>query len=851
MKMKIKGIFIVLFLFLSIDTYGSLIKNDFRVNDDSLNGKFYFTTIEMFENGSFCALWTDQRNGVSNIYAQMFDSSGLPSGQNFKVTTFNAITNEFLHSTYVFNDTLIDVQRGRSAQMLDPDGNRIDTTFYLQNSFPSNYNLVVKNREIYVTWSKIVSGYGYDVFLQKYNFQGDSISSTVKINDDVTNANQTHPEIAIGNSGEVLIVWEDYRNGNYDIYAQLLDSLLSPIGNNFIVCDSLDAMQMAPACVMDTAGNFVIFWQDNRSGNGDIYGQRFAYDGSKIGTNFIVNENGNSSYQSYPRCAMDKNRNIFVSWQDGRNTYYDIYYQKYDSTCNAVGGNVKVSESITSSSLINSDIACNENQIVFAWQDNGDSTYIYCRLFDNMGTPLTSTMMINDTRGIFNQNYPKLAMNNQNRAIIIWQDDRIYNGIYYQITDSLGNKQGDNKYLDIGYYPEIAENDNYAIPVYIPTDRKKVFYRFLNINGDTLTGTLKASSDSTSNKYYPSISINSLNSHVIAWYDDRNGNYDIYMSYFDSLDTPILLDSKVNDDAGANYQSDPSTAIREDGEVLVVWTDDRSGNYDIYGQLYDNNGNKISGNFLINDDGTTSGQYSACARVLSNGNFIVVWQDYRITSSIFAQLIDSIGTLIDSNIRISDYYSWIPDLSPAPNGKFVVTWFGYTDTYQTDYDILAREYNNDLTPLDTAVIINNPPEGLNEYQRYPTVATNGNVILFAWEDARWQKGYDIAANVYTWNLQGMIPSVPTYNLRMNLKRTISNGNLDIEYILPYDAFVDLSIFDISGKKVALIVKGSKTKGYHHVKWSFPYNKGKSIHKGIYFCKLNVSGNSLTKKILIY
>ena len=849
--MKYKGIFVVLFLFLSIETYGNLIKSDFRVNDDSLNGQFYFARVGMFENGSFSILWTDQRNGESNIYTQMYDSLGSPTGQNFKLTTLDAGIGEFYHSTFIFNDTLINFERGRTVQMLDVNGTRIGTTFYFQKSFPSNYNLVVRNDEIYITWSQLISGYGYDIFLQKFNLQGDSLSSTIKINDDVTNGNQTHPEIAISKSGEILIVWEDYRNVNYDIYGQLLDSLLSPIDSNFMVCDSLAAPQMAPACAMDSAGNFVVFWQDNRNGNSDIYGQYFTYDGTKIGTNFLVNDNVNGLSQNSPKCTMDKDGNIFVSWQDYRNGSYDIYYQKYDSTNNAVGGNVKVNESGVSGSFLNQDIACNGNQMAFVWQDNGDSTYIYYRLFNNAGTPLTATTMINDTKGTHNQHKPKIAMNNVNRAIIIWQDDRIYNGIYYQITDSLGNKLGDNKYLDVGLYPGIAENENYIIPVYISNSRKKVLYRFLGINGDTLTGGLSASSDTISYKYYPSVAINSTNSHIIAWSDLRNGNNDIYFSYFDSLDAPIAWDQMVNDDAGTNYQSNPSTAIREDGEALIAWTDDRDGNYNIYGQLYDNNGNKIGSNFIINDDGTTAGQYSPCARVLSDGNFIVAWQDYRILSSIYAQLIDSTGTLINSNIKISDYYSWVPDLSPTQDGKFIVTWFGYSSSSPSHYDILAREYDNNLVALDTAIIVNNPPEGLNQNQSYPTVATNGNIVLFAWEDAKWQKGYDIAANVYTWDLTGLIQTSTKYNLKMNLKRTISYGNFEIEYILPYSGFVNLSIFDISGKRVATIERENKIKGIYHIRWNGNDSNGKSIHKGVYFCRLNIYGNSLTKKLIIY
>ncbi len=850
--MKKTGIFLVLVVFYVLFAYGTLLKSDFRVNDDSTNGNFYFAEAEIFGNGNFCILWSDQRNGISNIYAQMYDSTGTPLGQNFKVSTMDATVSEFTHSSSVYHDTLIDIQRGVTMQLLDSSGNRIDTTFYFQNQFPSHYNFAIHDGNIFAVWDKFVSGSSYDIFFQSFDFQGDSISPTVKINDDASNTSQILPQIAVSETGNIIIVWQDYRNGNYDIYGQILDSSLNAVGSNFLVPDSPNATQSNPVCAMDSAGNFSIFWQDARNGAYNIFGQRYSSDGSPLGTNFKVSDSSIYSGQDQPKCAIDKHGNLFVSWSDTRNGPKDIYCQKYDSLGNAIGSNFEINEPPSfSGSFMNMDIAYTGNAMISVWEDTGDSTYIYFRLFDKSGTPKTAVTMINDIKGTNNQLRPRITMSHENRAITIWQDDRIYNGIYFQVLDSLGDKIGSNKYLDTGFYPDITGNDSLAIATYISADRKKIYCRLMNFDGDTLLPLLNASDDSSHYKYYPAVSVNNSNDFAVVWDDSRDGNENIYFTLFDSTLTTIVKDIKANDDAGTSYQSYPSVAVNDSGYILIVWTDNRDGgNYNIYGQLYDNNANKIGNNFIINDDNTAAGQYFPYTAALSNGNFIVAWQDYRIQSNIFAQLINPTGALIDSNIRISENYAWAPDIAPTTDGKFIITWFGYPSDTVTEYDILAREYNDNLTPLSPTIKINNPPEGLNKNQRYPAVATDGKVVMFAWEDTKWERGYDIAANVYSLDLTGLKENFVSGKIKINISGTITKGNLDIKYALPKGTLVDLSIYNIIGRKIRTIENGFRSKGSYHIRLNCNGKNGFNIRKGIYFIMLKTNNKHYIRKFIL-
>jgi beta propeller repeat protein len=74
-------------------------------------------------------------------------------------------------------------------------------------------------------------------------------------------ADQIAPRVSVSDDGHVLVVWEDHRAGNADIYGYDVTA-----GKGFVVCDQA-AQQVAPRI----SGDWVV-WQDDRNGNWDIYG---------------------------------------------------------------------------------------------------------------------------------------------------------------------------------------------------------------------------------------------------------------------------------------------------------------------------------------------------------------------------------------------------------------------------------------------------------------------------------------------------------------------------------------------------------------------------------------------------
>jgi len=73
----------------------------------------------------------------------------------------------------------------------------------------------------------------------------------------------------------------------------------------------------------------------------------------------------------------------------------------------------------------------------------------------------------------------------------------------------------------------------------------------------------------------------------------------------------------------------------------------------------------------------------------------------------------------------------------------------------------------------------------------------------------------------------------------------------ISYELPEDAPMELSIYDTSGKLVrALVREHDGSAGVHHVPWNGRDDGGRAVASGVYFYRLEVGGEVLTKRMML-
>jgi hypothetical protein len=122
---------------------------------------------------------------------------------------------------------------------------------------------------------------------------------------------------------------------------------------------------------------------------------------------------------------------------------------------------------------------------------------------------------------------------------------------------------------------------------------------------------------------------------VVVWADDSQTGLDTSGSavkgqVFNAGGSSLGAEFRINTTV-LNSQNDPAVADLTDGRFVVVWTDSSKTGGDISslavrGQIYNANGTKSGGEFLVNTT-TPGAQAEPTIALLSNGGFVVAWRD--------------------------------------------------------------------------------------------------------------------------------------------------------------------------------------------------------------------------------
>ena len=158
------------------------------------------------------------------------------------------------------------------------------------------------------------------------------------------NVNQIKPDLTGDGNQRLFAVWEDGRNGgvlNRDIYFSRSDDGGQTWTDDIRVNDDSGSVnQLDPAIAYDRTRNRIyVVWQDGRNTDYDIY---FAYS-DDYGDTWSTNErisfdppNSPTADQMNPSIAVGPSGSVYVVWQDQRNGNDDIYLARADY----VGGNL-------------------------------------------------------------------------------------------------------------------------------------------------------------------------------------------------------------------------------------------------------------------------------------------------------------------------------------------------------------------------------------------------------------------------------------------------------------------------------------------------------------------------------
>lgn len=418
---------------------------------------------------------------------------------------------------------------------------------------------------------------------------------------------QSSLQIISDGAGGAIITWEDTRDSHFDIYAQRIDARGNVLWtkDGIPVCVAAEN-QNRPKIISDGAGGAIITWMDMRSGieNSDIYAQRIDANGSPQWTTNGIPICSVANIQTSPCIAPDGTGGAIIIWQDFRTNYADLYAQRINGNGEAM------------------------------WAKDG---VLVCGSLGAQSAP----MAVGDGAG---------------GAIVAWQDfRRSYADIYAQRIDGGGNV--------------LWEKGGVAICTALGHESFQV------IIGNGAEGA------------------------IVAWVDTRNGNNDIFAQQIDGNGVVHWLNDGIPVCTAAGNQNYPVITSDGAGGVILAWWDMRSGEFNIYAQRID-----LAGNALWGKDGLAvcieSGiQNYVCITGDGSGGALMVWDDNRGggTFDVYAQRVDPKGIAKWSNngvaVCTASDTQCFPVLVGDGAGGAIIAWQDGRHKDKSYWDIYAQKIN--------------------------------------------------------------------------------------------------------------------------------------------------------------
>jgi hypothetical protein len=181
---------------------------------------------------------------------------------------------------------------------------------------------------------------------------------------------------------------------------------------------------------------------------------------------------------------------------------------------------------------------------------------------------------------------------------------------------------------------------------------------------------------------------------------------------------PEILVSVPPDD----MQTRPEFYALNDGGFVAVYASSKASGSDIRGQIFDADGQKVDGEFVINTTDTGYHTMPAVA-VLSNGRFVVTWNSLGVQGEQFnrvrARIFDENGTADAGEFYPKVEWPWSNATSPSVtalgNGGFAVAYaeqYGHLPRIEMtfyDADGHADRTVRDLTVNDPASALTSTP----------------------------------------------------------------------------------------------------------------------------------------------
>lgn len=503
---------------------------------------------------------------------------------------------------------------------------------------------------------------------------------------------------------------------------------------------------------------------------------------------------------------------------------------------------------------------------IFVWQDRrafpADSSDVYAQRFNDSG----DTLWAPDGEVVCAWNgrqvSPRAIPDGVGGAIVAWEDYRTGNReVYAQKVDATGASlwtPGGVLLSAAGSDPSdtrlASDEAGGAIVTWVDDTDSDVDNEIWALRVDAWGNILwQVSVCDSTNNLHGRVTPDGAGGAIVAWVLDIGW---IHAQRLDSAGSPQWGEYGVRTCPPLWKHANWPVVVSDDaGGAIIAWEDARQAPVDvadIYAQRISD-----TGTILWDSTGVAVCTYTQEQRLPNIvpdglGGAIIAWVDERAgDQDIFAQRLDSSGAegwtvggepVCDSP---GDQCEWSPQMVSDDGGGVIVAWLDYSGLGP---HIMAQRLSSDGQPLwgaqgDSVCLAYN--EGNLEIT---TDMANGAILT--WSDERWAN-----EDVYAWRspagggASGVPERVPEVMARAGqVHPNPFSSRAAIRFELSGAASVNLSVFDVAGRRVTTLVDGTLPPGDHRASWDGRDAQGQPSVGGVYFFRLRAGDRTLAREV---
>ena len=732
-----------------------------------------------------------------------------------------------------------------------------------------------------VAWVDDLSGTS-DIYAQRVTADGQVLWTAGGTPVSTVPSSQWDPRVIASGNGGAVVIWQDNRNGNTDLYAQSVSAngvSQWAAGGVPVVAGSGEPYRFA--ATSDGAGGAIVAWYEFIGGTAVIMAQRIDAAGALAwGASGLVVASGATNGRD-PGLVPDGAGGAIIGWLDWRTgNSTDIYAQRVTAagtTAWAVDGVAVCTApgSVYAPVMVPDDAG----GAVFAWSDNRVSSYsdVYTQRLSGDGIAQWTTDGVLLCAADGGQWETVIAPDGDGGAIVAWRDARMHGryDIYAQHVSGTGTatwaSDGVRLCNDEGTPHGLAITpDDVGGAFFMWSDSRDVpshlYGQRIAASGDLawpangLPISLAAGGQSA-----PRVVAGGGGRALAAWVDSRDGNFDIYAQGIEGsgYDPSAPAITSVRDIAGD-----------QGGKVRVAWTrsflDTAPGYqvslYGIWRQVTAAaaKGAVAGGAPLAGPDASATLPQPGVFRATADGAKLRYWEGVGTVAArgqqsytfVATTLQDSTGAgpawsvfMVDAHLAFQPGFSdsapdsgySVDNLAPPMPAPFSGHYQGGATTlhWGSSYAVdmagyrLHRGDAPEFTPgpanlVATTVDVDyvDHVAGFHHYRLF-AVDSHGNLSPAA----------TLSPQQTT-----PVPDAPSAALRLapNVPNPF-NPQTTLRFSLPAAGRARLSVFDVAGRLVRTLVDADLAAGGHEVVWDGRDEGGRDVGSGSYLARLESGG----------